>query len=214
MIKRIKGTPRGIRLAVYGIVILVLIPMIWAMLGFPPLTKGMKFRRLMAEYGYPDESPELIVEPQTGDYLGIRADDNYAYVADLGDRSQFDRSSYGYYAAWYVPAADGVLYVPLEWWTKREEIQGTGAEAWLIERKEYDWYGYAVKAAGADASLTAICKSNNPDEPEQRYPLILQNVKNGWFVFSKVYNAVPDYLELVTRDKAGNVLEQVSWKLP
>jgi len=226
MIKWIRGLSRSKKLAIYGAAVLVILLVHWGMLGFPPLTKEMKFRRLMAERGFPGKSPELTLELEEGQFLGIRADDEYVYVADLRNRVEiFDDDQSGLFEyeescgarAWCVPAVDGILYAPLEWQTRKWGNRWDENDTLRIEHYDYEYssfYGVAVKAAGADASLTAICKSDDPNKPDQRYPLALQKVKNGWFVFSKVFDSTPDYLELITRDKAGNVLEQVSWKLP
>ena len=62
MIKWIRGLSRSKKLAIYGAAVLVILLVHWGMLGFPPLTKEMKFRRLMAERGFPGKSPELTLE--------------------------------------------------------------------------------------------------------------------------------------------------------
>lgn len=259
MIKGIKELPRSKKLAIYGIVILVLLPLIWIMLGFPPLAKGMEFRRIMAEHGFPGESPELVAdikyEGANSFYcrdmsvlfyedqrrVGFRADDDNVYVAKLGAGKEDESNP----TAWCVPAVDGVLYTPLDWWTY---------ECMCTLRRDLDysmhWFSqyhipaFAVKAPGAGASLNLILEDCHDQDGNPtaggRFPLALDQAENGWFLFRwdtgdianrsgyyasliewlKSYDftglnsSATAYLELTTWDENGNLLDQLTWKLP
>ena len=291
MIKGIKELPRSKKLAIYGIVILVLLPLIWIMLGFPPLAKGMEFRRIMAEHGFPGESPELVAdikyEGANSFYcrdmsvlfyedqrrVGFRADDDNVYVAKLGAGKEDESNP----TAWCVPAVDGVLYTPLDWWVY--DCMSSSLK-WKPEDTSMEAFSrchipaFAVKAPGAGASLTLILEDCHDQDGNPtaggRFPLALDQAENGWFLFrwdtgdiaiqsgcydesryieGAYYYSSPDlgfeylhgqfsepyiglvewlknydftglnssataYLELTTWDENGNLLDQLTWKLP
>lgn len=203
MIKGIKGLPRGKKLAIYGIVILVLLPLIWMMLGFPPFTKGMEFRRIMAEHGFPGKSPELVADIKYEGFtisysglnlsfyedqrrVGFRADDDNVYVAKLGDGKEDESNS----VAWCVSAVDGVLYTPLDWWVY--DCMSSSLK-WKPEDTSMEAFSrchipaFAVKAPGAGASLTLILEDCHDQDGNPtaggRFPLALDQAENGWFLF-------------------------------
>lgn len=283
--KRIKEMSRGKRLALYAAAIALLTPLVWALLGFPPLTKGMEFRWIMAGHCFPSKSPELVVEIKyegrngykAGSYekqrsVGFQADSDYVYVAKLGYGKED-----GYHpVAWRVPAENGVLYTPLDWWVYdcMSWLKGEPEDTSMYSFRCSHIPAFAVKAPGAGASLTLILEDCHDQDGNPtaggRFPLALDQAENGWFLFrwdtrdiaiqsgcydesryvegtyyyystdlgfgylhgqfSEPYiglvewlknydftglnSSATAYLELTTRDEVGNVLNQVTWKLP
>ena len=274
---------KGKRLALNAAVIVLILPLVWGLLGFPLPTKEAAFRRSMSDYGWPKADPDMVVKLEDGRYAGIRSDADRVYLAEVIENELVGWGSNG--VAWSVPTVEGVRYTPFDWWSHLYDIHSS----------YFNKYGYgfsfAVKAKGADASLTLVLEENGRESDSRsddqepgvyRYPFILEQTENGWFIFqwdSKVmgndfsrsgisdnyralvrhrnlqawmayystggskravdasnnwaaqiyqgltarygaenesaqkYNASV-YLELTTRDEAGNVLEQRSWELP
>lgn len=284
MIKLWKQIPRKWKITLDCAAVLLLVFMLWAAWDYPMPTANMAFRRTLSRAGLPARDPELILELKSdyiSDYiisdresvkttdwtLGLLAEGDRVLQVSLSKELGWDASK-----PLQVFAAEGVYYTPLPCWGDKFEHSKFGNSRKFHDAARQKDSGvrspvdiripaFAVKAPGADASLTLILRSDeeygSTDWSEARFPLLLQEQEKGWFIFrwdsldiidhvyretvggttydrytEECYHILDDWLyeynismedscrfanarlELITRDEAGNVLEQVSWELP
>lgn len=198
--------PKAWRLAAVCAAILLLLFMNWAILDYPALTAAGAFRRGLRQLMLPDGTKmELLLEQnrtwgnweqaeETAYRVGIGADGENSYLVYL----EKDNGWHPTGKVSVTPAAGQVWYALLPW-------DGFGPNLSMYQRgwedpqqklasKKEDIVPFAaVKAPGASASLTLVLEewdfseveeSKRP-EPSQavRYPLILQESRDGWFIF-------------------------------
>lgn len=181
MKKKWKAIPRGWKLAIDLTLLALLLAVAWILRGFPSLTASSAFRRSCRDAGL--NAPDM--ELRVGNF-GISADGARSYVSDLMDLGEEWQS----WDVWTIPAADGICYAPLD-------FENSVDDGWITESDlEKPIPLFAVKAPGADAKLTLTIEpcttyqySYDGDErlahnwQGGRFPLLLTEAKNGWFVF-------------------------------
>lgn len=211
MRKRWKQVPRKWKLLVDSVLVLILLFILWAAwLDFALPTANMAFRRAMSGGGYPARDPELVLDLKVDGGISFDNDDITTKDCTLGLATEGDhvlvtrlyKEKMGWNASrlesW--PAAEGVYYTPLQgcwtgrWGDKLEIFRGMGLHG---EKEPHDRRipAFAVKASGANASLTLILEEHSDSEPARqvgRFPLLLQETKEGWFIFRW------DYLDIVS----------------
>ncbi len=195
-----KRIPRGWKAALDGAAVLILLLALWAILDYPMPTAKLAFRRAVSGAGFPTRDPELILKLEydeaeygrmktTGRTLGLLAEGNHVLRVSLNNEG----------LAWmagdplWVPTAEGVYYTPLPGWGHGPHGYAT-KEQFFAARRGFSGEGpcdiripaFAVKAPGADASLTLVLGDYREDgetKPGGRFPLVLQEAAGGWFVF-------------------------------
>ena len=195
--------PKAWRLAAVCAAILLLLFMNWAILDYPALTAAGAFRRGLRQLMLPEGAQmELLLEQNRtwGDWeqaeetayrVGIGTDKENSYLVYL----EKDNGWHPTGELSVTPAADQVWYALLPWDGFQPYLRADGWEydQMLAHKKEDIVPFAAVKAPGASASLTLVLEewdfseveeSKRP-EPSQavRYPLILQESRDGWFLF-------------------------------
>lgn len=187
MIRFWKRLPRGWKLGLDLLAVLLLLFISWLMLGTPFLSANAAFRRAMTDSNLPAGEPELLVElnydGELDSYqrtLALRADDKNCYLAVLEHKVGWNSGE-----VWTVPAAEGVQYTYLGW-----EIFTCGSLQNFYKAYQTGATphipAFAVKAPGADASLTL--KLGDYDYgfwqfTPGSFPLVLEKAENGWFIF-------------------------------
>ena len=204
MIKLWKRIPRGWKIVLDCAAVLILLAILWAVLDYPMPTAKLAFRRAASGAGFPARDPELILElpydeveygrlETTGWTLGLTAEEDYVLRVSL------TKKVLGW-NAWdplWVPAVEGVYYTPLPGWGDHYSVT-----TYNNRKKFFDAakgiYGdegpcelripaFAVKAPGADAALTLILddyrEADGTVTSGGRFPLLLQEAKEGWFIF-------------------------------
>ena len=217
MIKLWKRIPRGWKIALDCIAVLILLVILWAVLDYPMPTANMAFRRTVSGAGFPARDPELILELEwdeveyerletTNRTLGLLADGDHVLRVDLSKEL-----GWGVSKLLCVPTAEGVYCTPLPGWGDRYSVTDLdNAERFFQAAKGSDGDGpcdlripaFAVKAPGADASLTLILgdywEAEGTVKSGGRYPLLLKETKNGWFIFRW------DSLDIISHLSGGN----------
>lgn len=210
MRKRWKQVPRKWKLVVDSALVLILLFILWAVwLDFALPTANLAFRRAMSGAGYPARDPELVLDLKV-DGISFDNDDITTKDCTLGLVTEGDhvlvtrlyKEKLGWNASrlesW--PAAEGVYYTPLQgcwsglWGDRLRVFSGMGLHG---DKDPHDRRipAFAVKASGANASLTLILEEHSDSEPARpvgRFPLLLQETKEGWFIFRW------DYLDIVS----------------
>ncbi len=207
MIKLWKQIPRKWKITLDCAAVLLLVFMLWAAWDYPIPTANMAFRRTLSRAGLPARDPELILELKS-DYISI-SDGESVKTTDwtLGLLAEGDRVlqvSLSKELGWdaseplQVFAAEGVYYTPLPCWGDKFESSKLGNPHKFHDAARQKDSGvrspvdiripaFAVKAPGADASLTLILyykeEYDSTDWSEARFPLLLQEQEKGWFIF-------------------------------
>lgn len=212
MIKLWKQIPRKWKITLDCAAVLLLVFMLWAAWDYPMPTANMAFRRTLLRAGLPARDPELILELKS-DYMESgyisRSEEKSVKTTDwtLGLLAEGDRVlqvSLSKELGWdaskplQVFAAEGVYYTPLPCWGATFERSKFGNSRKFHDAARQKDSGvrspvdiripaFAVKAPGADASLTLILRSDekygSTDWSEARFPLLLQEQEKGWFIF-------------------------------
>ena len=198
--------PKAWRLAAVCAAILLLLFMNWAILDYPALTAAGAFRRGLRQLMLPDGAQmELLLEQNRtwGDWehaeetayrVGVGTDEENSYLVYL----EKDNGWHPTGELSVTPAAGQVWYTLLPWDgfgpNLSMYLRGWEDPQQKLANKKEDIVPFAaVKAPGASASLTLVLEewdfseveeSKRP-EPSQavRYPLILQESRDGWFLF-------------------------------
>lgn len=197
--KLFKRIPKRWALLIYLLLLALLLASAWVLLDYPSLTAASAFRRGLEDA----DLPVLDLELRAND-VGLAADEGKVYVVRLGSGAGWQ-----YYDAWTVPAAEGVLWAPLNWQTaggfhyKWEEPVPAFAEDFAYEPQDPDAEGFpntlpetmpafAVKTSQTVEGLTLVLEDSDVT-PQQRieerswtggsYPLVLLEEQNGWYVF-------------------------------
>lgn len=197
--KLFKRIPKRWALLIYLLLLALLLASAWVLLDYPSLTAAAAFRRGLEDA----DLPVLDLELREND-VGLAADEEKVYLVRLGSGAGWQ-----YYDAWTVPAAEGVLWAPLNWQTAGglqynwEEPVPAFAEDFAYEPQDPDAEGFpntlpetlpafAVKTSQTVEGLTLVL--GDPDAtPQQQfeeqalangsYPLVLLREQNGWYVF-------------------------------
>ena len=176
--------PRGLRLSLDLLAILILLICVWAMLGYPAPSTGLACRWGMEDAGLSALEPSLLVNTENGQ-LALCEDGKAVYLEEL------EKKPIGWSASLRrsCPAVDGVLYMPLIW---EFEYPLEGRDAlyrYDEERAEYVERiipGFAVRVGQAsEATLTLVVA---PDREGTHFlggsfRLPLLEKKNDWFLF-------------------------------
>ncbi len=105
--KLFKRIPKRWALLIYLLLLALLLASAWVLLDYPSLTAAAAFRRGLEDA----DLPVLDLELREND-VGLAADEEKVYLVRLGSGAGWQ-----YYDAWTVPAAEGVLWAPLNWQT-------------------------------------------------------------------------------------------------
>ena len=225
MRKLFKRIPKRVALALDAGLVLLLLLVLWVLLDYPSLTPGSAFRRGLHAAGL----PELSMELHEND-VGLAADEQNTYLV----RIDTERGGWRYYDAWTIPAAEGLLWAPLDW-------QVSGATRYAEDERRPDFaedfkYGpadsaaeqgfpntvvselpaFAVKTDAANASLCLVLELRPELDEVQlseywcggRWELTPLREKNGWQVFGF------DMADLTQKRHGGEFDEEVYFTEP
>lgn len=198
-----KRIPTGWKLVLKAAALLILV-FAWSVVNVSSVSAETVFRRGLENACYPAAEMELLAEARCDSYNlrdvtlieqttteGLGTDANHAYLVQLSEER--GRRSY---SCWSTPAvAEDVWYLPLfsEFGTLAAPFR-----SWILESSfnQLTQIGlpqrscFAVKAPGASASLTLIVdawedtnSSYDNTTSYAKFPLILQEHQNGWFLF-------------------------------
>ncbi len=194
-------------------------------LDFAQPTANMAFRRAVSEAGFPARDPELVLDLKVDGGISYKNDDITTKDCTLGLATEGDhvlvtrlyKEKLGWSASrldsW--PAAEGVYYTPLQdcwdgrWGGRLDIFRGMGLHG---DKEPHDRRipAFAVKATGANASLTLILEKHGDSDPAGqvgRFPLLLQETKEGWFIFRW------DYLDIVSHGHMEEMNPSTHFKL-
>lgn len=180
-----KRVPRGRKLAL-DLLALLLIPVLtWALLDFPSLSADMAYRRAVVDAGYPASEMELLFVPDSGLPMAIGTDGENTYGVILGRYPTL--RLWQYFDVWALRAVDGIWYCDLRW-------DNLGGRDFPHFRDDSPALSYAVKAPGASAELTLTLDDwhyestspirNSIDWHGGTYSFLLEEVRDGWFLFA------------------------------
>ena len=202
MMERWKRISRGWKIALDCIVVLLLLFILWALEDYPMPTAGLAVRRAAAGVGYDGKDAELLIDLEYDKVASFRLNTTKRRFGLVTDGDSVLRVELYRELGWKswdpvlaVPAADGVLYTPLP---KGFNSTSYGVRACIDEASrgadgeagpcDVRIPAFAVKAAGADASLTLTledCENGNGKRADRAGPflLVLQEKRDGWFIF-------------------------------
>lgn len=210
MIKLWKRIPRKWKVALDGAVILILLFALWAALDYPMPSARLAFRRAVAGVGYSAQDPDVILNLEYDRAESARLETTEWTVGLLAEKNGVVRVSLNKDRGWqastpqWVSAEanlpdsveENVLYMPLPGWG---DGYGSGfandMRFFEAARGIYGQEGpcdvrvpaFAVKAPGADATLTLILGDCQDEEGNTkkggRFPLVFQQAENGWLIF-------------------------------
>lgn len=181
-----KRIPFGWKLAADLVLLLVLLGMAWALLGYPSLSAASAFRRGLRDRGLPCPDMEVLLElPRedgAGDPVGLGTDAEHCCLVYLRNDRGWQPGS-----AWAVPAADGVWYSPLDWWDsgwRGISLLSAGQDTPSIP-------AFVVKVPGVTATLTLVLEKSEIRHADGstsrfeagRFSLVQLAEQDGWFVF-------------------------------
>ena len=208
MIKLWKRIPRKWKIVLDGTVILVLLFALWAALDYPMPSARLAFRRAVAGVGYSAQDPDVILNLEYDRAESARLETTEWTVGLLAEKNGVVRVSLYQELGWqawppeFVPSVtplsqsdEDVYYIPLPGWG--DHLQGFANKERFFDAARALNSGsgpsdvrvpaFAVKAPGADASLTLILGDCRGDDGTikkgGRFPLIFQKAENGWLIF-------------------------------
>lgn len=190
-----KRIPKGRRLALECALLLFLLLAAWSVVDYASPCAGTAFRRALRDANYAPTGMELLVEGK----IDIQ-DSVFCDTSALGtDAERIYRTELTKIHGWTASdvhslpkAAEEVWIMPLAWYQ-------IGWDSYM-DKWEYENYQaapvtdrspcFAVKAPGASASMTLVLEQGEyfdygepfPSEAG-RFPLVLLDAKDGWFVF-------------------------------
>lgn len=181
--------PRGLRLALNLLAILILLLSAWAMLDYPLWSPEAAFRSSLEDAGYPALDPELLVDTERG-LQCLASDGNYVYRSTV----QWERFGWRGTYQQRCPQAEGVPYIAFEWFFGYGEATVYDEELEASVPRILPLFAVKTEAAAASLRLTlgeGHTPRYNPHGPESppallergSFPLQRLETKNGWSVF-------------------------------
>jgi hypothetical protein len=208
-----KRIPRSLRLAVDWTAVGLLLLVIALFLRYKSLSTASAFRRAVTDAACEPAELELLLELEDEDSIktiyGFGAGERYACSARLYE-------DHGWTAAevFSAPAVEqDVWYLPIDWSELRWDLYTYGALYDEWNQREKPVPCFAVRCPGVTATLAVVLETGTVKTYEAdgetsvlsqggRFPLVLQQAENGWFVFRFDTKELHDRLQMEVVDKA------------